>query len=196
MVKWTDEAIAARMAEGWSGGLLDGTPCGSGSTLKNAKDVSLALPALLRRHKIETLHDAGAGDLHWINLVPLGVRYRAFDLVPRATLVEPWDITKQELPPCDAILCRHVLIHFDPPRIDRTLELFRQSAKYLIASQYDGGVAFDTKRRIRKGFDPHYDYNPTDLRPLLGEPLERLPDTGSDLALWRLDVATRNDVAA
>lgn len=195
-LSWSDEALGKRMAEGWGGGLRDGTPCGSGSTLANAASVSNALPGLLRRYKIESMNDAGAGDLHWINLVPLGVRYRAFDLVPRAALVETWDITKQELPPADAILCRHVLIHFDPPRIARTLELFAHSAKYLLASQYDGGVAFDTHSRTRKGFDPRYDYNPTDLRPLLGEPLERLPDTGSDLALWRLDVATRNDVAA
>ena len=185
-LSWTDDAHKERMVRGWRGGLADGTPCGSGSTLANAKSVAARLPEFVGRYGILSVCDAGAGDLHWIKAVAWQVRYRAFDLYPRVAGVAALDITKEPMPPCDAILCRHVLIHLDPPRIERTLELFRQSGRYLLASQYDNCHAFDTVSRRVRTFDPQYDYNPTDLRPLLGEPLERIPDTGSDLALWRL----------
>jgi len=163
------------MRQGWGGGLYDGTPCGGGSTRASAGSVAGALPLLIGRYGIKSVCDAGAGDLHWISAIPLP-GYRAFDLVPRHARVEQFDITTQFLPACDLILCRHVLIHFDPARIEMALDLFQQSGKYLLANQYDDAPPFDASQQ----------YNPTDLRPLLGEPIERLPDTGSDLALWTL----------
>ena len=163
------------MREGWGGGLWEGTPCGGGSTFAASRSVASELPRLVRRYSILSVCDAGAGDLHWIKSVPLP-GYRPFDLVPRHPSVEHWDIAQQALPACDLILCRHVLIHFDPDRIERTIDLFRQSGKYLLASQYDGAPSFDSSQQ----------YNPTDLRSLLGEPVERLKATGSDLALWKL----------
>lgn len=163
------------MREGWGGGLWEGTPCGGGSTRIAAGNVAGALPLLIARYGIKSVCDAGAGDLHWIADIPLP-GYKAFDLVPRHARVGQLDITQQAPPMCDLILCRHVLIHFDPDRIVRTVGLFRQSGKYLLASQYDDAPQFDGASQ----------YNPTDLRQLLGEPIERLADTGSDLALWRL----------
>lgn len=175
MLSWSDAALEQRMREGWGGGLWEGTPCGGGSTRGAAGNVAGALPLLIWKYAIKSVCDAGAGDLHWIADIPLP-GYKAFDLVPRHARVEPFDITRQVLPACDLILCRHVLIHFDPARIVVTLDLFRMSGRYLLASQYDDAPPFDEGSQ----------YNPTDLRPLLGEQIERLPDTGSDLALWRL----------
>ncbi len=172
---WSDAALEQRMREGWGGGLADGTPCGGGSTIAASAAIARALPLLVMRHAIFSVCDAGAGDLHWIKSVPLA-DYRPFDLVPRHPSVRKWDIAKKAMPKCDLILCRHVLIHFDPERIERAVDLFRQSGKYLLASQYDDAPPFDASLQ----------YNPTDLRPLLGEPIERLPDAGSDLALWKL----------
>ena len=177
MLNWEDTALRARMRKGWSGGLYDGTPCGSGSTMSATAGIRAELPGLVERHGIATICDAGAGDLHWVRQVPWRVCYRPFDLVPRCTGVEEIDIARQALPACDAILCRHVLIHLDPPRIAAAIALFRQSARFLLASQYDQAGAFD----------PRDQFNRTDLRPLLGEPLERLKDVyDSELALWRL----------
>lgn len=175
MLSWSDAALEQRMREGWGGGLHDGTPCGGGSTRAAAGNVAAALPLLVGRYGIKSVCDAGAGDLHWIATIPLP-GYRAFDLVPRRARVERLDIAAQLLPECDLILCRHVLIHFDPMRIATTIDLFKVSGKYLLASQYDDAPLWDGSQQ----------YNPIDLRPLLGEPLERLADAGSDLALWRL----------
>lgn len=173
---WTDDALAQRMREGWGGGLADGTPCGGGSTRKSAQSIAERLPALVDKYDVHTVCDAGAGDRHWVDGVKWELHYRAFDLVVRRPDVEQWDISARRLPMCDLILCRHVLIHFEPERVMRTIALFLESAKYLLASQYDDAPQFDASQQ----------YNPTDLRPLLGDPIERLPDTGSDLALWML----------
>lgn len=176
MIGWTDEALLQRMHKGWRGGLEDGTPCGNGSTIEATRAIRERLPDLVERYDIRSVCDAGAGDMHWIGLVKWQVDYRPYDLVPRRPGVQQIDITKQALPACDAVLCRHVLIHLDPPRVVQAIDLFRSSARYLLASQYDGAPPFDDAEQ----------YNPTDLRPLLGEPLRRLPDKGSDLALWAL----------
>lgn len=176
---WSDAGVAARMAKGWGGGLADGTPCGSGSTLEATSRIRDSLPALCLRRRFLTLSDAGAGDMHWQRLIPwphYAVVYRPFDLVARVAGVVQWDFLARDLPDCDVILCRHVLIHLDPTRIAAALEGFARSAPYLIASQYDDGGEFDARLQC----------NRTDLRPLLGEPLERLPDASGDLCLWRL----------
>lgn len=178
---WSDAELHARMLRGWKGGLADGTPCGSGSTLNATAVIRAWLPEIFKLYAIESVCDAGAGDLRWHRHSATfdAVDYRAFDFVPRHPLVAELDVTKQAPPACDAILCRHVLIHLDPPRIEATLALFKRSAMYLIASQYPDAPAFN----------PAYDYNPTDLRPQLGAPLRQCRDTnfpGTFLAIWRL----------
>ena len=131
-----------------------------------------------------SLNDAGAGDMHWLDDIILfkPIDYRPFDLVPREPGVKQIDISKTALPKADAILCRHVLIHMDPPRVQATLQFFMQSARYLIASQYPT----DNK------FDPNVYFNRTNLTipPYgLGEPIAITRDTddeGCFLAVWDL----------
>ncbi len=176
MLNWNDQAVEARMRTGWRGGLSEGTPCGSGSARKKTRAVRERIPALLRELNIRTVCEAGAGDMYWSGTAFSGVDYRPFDLVPRHDTVGKLDITKDRLPACDLIVCRQVLIHLDPPRIRQALELFRQAGAWLLASQYDNAA----------GFDPGKDFNPTDLRGLLGEPIERIPDADCSLALWML----------
>lgn len=176
MIGWTDDHLLRRMRKGWRGGLIDGTPCGNGSTLNATQSIRQGLPKRVERYGIRSVCDAGAGDLHWVHLVEWQVNYQGFDLVPRVPGVTEIDITREVLPKCDAILCRHVLIHLDPARIEIAISNFRKASTYLFASQYDDAPAFDASKQ----------FNPTDLRGLLGDPIDRIPDAGSDLALWRL----------
>lgn len=181
---WTDGALLNRMRRGWpapphASAERRATICGGGSTREAAANVAAWLPMACWRYDIRELVNAGAGDLHWWPQATMNcMRIDAIhvDLVPRHPLVERADITKDNLPPCDAIVCRHVLIHFDPRRIKLTLARFRAVAKFLFASQYDDAPPFNKAGS----------YNPTDLRPLLGEPIEWTEDAGSTLALWRL----------
>lgn len=180
-MEWTDDALRALMLRGWKGGLAAGTPCGRGSTLEGSNNVRKGLPAFLRRHGLKSVCDAGAGDLFWAADTFKDFDYKAFDLVPRHPDVQYADITKQVLPYCDVILCRHVMVHFDPPRILKAISLFRQAAPYLLASRYAGAG----------GFNPLRDYNRVDLAMLpysLGRPIDELPDfeLGQTLSLWKL----------
>lgn len=180
---WGDDALLVRMQRAWDGGLSEGTPCGNGSLMAKTANIREWLPQMVAKYNIQSLADAGAGDMHWQRHVLWGVEYRPYDLVPRKARITAWDITKERLPECDAILCRHVLIHLDAPRIDRALAFFRTSAKYLFVSQYEDAAW--------RPFNRDNQWNPTDLRPLLGQPRERCPDAdegGQYLAMFDLQL--------
>ena len=181
--QWSDAAHLERMRAGWGCGGPE-TPCGGGSTMAQTTNLRPWLLSALRHYGITSLADAGAGDLNWVRHIATEFTgmYRAFDLYPRHPDVIRWDITKLPLPHFDAILCRDVLIHFDPPRIEKTLKLFRESqAKYLFATQYD----------IAKPFAWMSGFNYTNLRPYLGDYLEAYEEApkgwGCQLAVWRLN---------
>lgn len=169
------------MQTAWLGGLSDGTPCGKGSTMAMTVFAREHLPFIVEKYEIKTLCDAGAGDKHWIQHVEWGVEYDGYDLIPRHKDVKAMDITLEELPNCDAILCRFVLGHLDPASVLRALALFKLSGKYLIASnvpESDYSTEF------------YGTFNKWDLRrePFsLGEPLETYPDCmGHNLSIWKL----------
>ena len=171
----------ARMVRGWRGGIPDGTICGEGSTRKNTRAVSKWLPMICDKYGITSVCDAGAGDLHWIKNVLWDVEYRAFDLIPRKKRVERIDITTELLPKCDAVLCRMVLNHLvddgDHSLVFTSIENFRKSADYLIATNFVEGS--DLKREFQR----------LDLREYLGEPLASVVDGHADgcrLSLWKL----------
>jgi hypothetical protein len=179
---WSDAALEQRMANGWTGG-LPYTPCGNGTLPVHTANAKRWLPHIIEKYQFNTIVDAGAGDLTWIRdaLDGSDVIYWPFDLVPRAANIEKADIARDRLPNCDVILCRHVLIHLDPERIQKALSLFRQAAPYLIASQYD----------VFQDFDPDKQYNRTNLAVTygLGKPLESVQDgkePACSLALWKI----------
>lgn len=166
----------ARMANGWKAG-RPFTVCGNGSTMEATRNAREWLPQIASKYDIFSVNDAGAGDMAWIRKVEWSVFYEPFDLIPRTPEVTKWDITKDPLPQCDAILCRMVLNHLQE-RIEQTIPLLRQSAKYLIATQFDA----DGPNRERQ-------FTRLDLRKWLGEPLEWVQDgheEGCKLALWRM----------
>jgi hypothetical protein len=165
--------LLQRFRRGWTAG-LPLTPCGSGSLPENTVNARSALARWCGQYGLQTVNDAGAGDLCWLQGLRFGTEYRAFDLVPRHPDVLPLDISTEAMPSCDLIVCRWVLNHLDPERVDSALSLFRQSGGYLAATQFDGG------RRCLGHLD---------LRPALGPYLDAVPDAGVDgctLALWRL----------
>jgi hypothetical protein len=179
----TDQEMYERMVSGWRAGNPE-TVCGNGSTMAHTENVRRWLPEVVKRHAILRVNDAGAGDLYWIRKVRWQslVRYTAFDLIPRHSSVEQMDITTTVMPPADAILCRMVLNHLDQTRICMALEQFKVSARFLIATQFNGE---DLPKRSPQ-------FTRLDLRGApynLGEPLESCQDGSEDicsLALWEL----------
>lgn len=177
----SDEAMRERMSKGWRAGAPE-TVCGNGSLRANSVYSRSSLPQWCAKYDIRSVCDAGAGDLHFVKGVAWNVQYHAFDLFPRVEDVHPLDITTQLMPFCDAILCRMVLNHLDEPRVLMALERFRSSARYLIATQFNGE---DLPKRSPQ-------FTRLDLRAQpysLGEPLEAVQDGTEDtcrLALWNL----------
>lgn len=174
----SDEQMYKRMAKGWRMG-RPFTVCGNGSLPEATVNIRKWLPGLCKRFDIRSICDAGAGDMQWMHGMEWDVDYWPFDLIPRHSRVWPLDITRDPLPHCDAVLCRMVLNHLDRPRVEKALALFRQSAPYLIATQFAGQ---DLPQRTRE-------FCRLDLRESLGEPLELVQDGLEEyctLALWRL----------
>ena len=146
----------------------------------HAAQARVWLPSVFTRYDLRDVVNAGAGDLNWWPALRESVRVQHFDLIPRHPLVEKLDFLVEPLPECDVVVCRHVLIHFDPVRVRLALERFREVAPYLIASTYTPGQQF-------KGLDCTL----YDLREVLGEPIESTLDAqqvGREqrLALWKL----------
>jgi len=106
----TRDRMREKMQQGWKS---SETPCGRGSELGMTVKIRKWLPGAIKDYGIESLNDAGAGDLNWILEMDCitDIEYRAFDLVPRDPRVNEFDVTAGVLPRADAILCRHVLNH-------------------------------------------------------------------------------------
>jgi hypothetical protein len=177
----SDEDMFARMSKGWRAGYPE-TQCGNGSLRKNSVLSRAALPQWCEQYDIRTVCDAGAGDLFYVKGVEWSVEYRPFDLVPRDPSITRLDITAEDLPECDAILCRMVLNHLDEPRILMAIERFRNVSPYLIATQFNGE---DLPQRSPQ-------FTRLDLRKApygLGEPLAKVQDGNEQicsLALWQI----------
>lgn len=160
--------------------------CGPGSLFHNTEAVRAALIDWTGRYGIKTLVDAGAGDIFWIrSLFPeftnQGLAYQAFDREALVPEVNQLDYTRELLPECDAILCRHSLNHNDFDGVIRALELFRRSTTILMATQF-------SEPQPAKAKAPGFTRFNLAIAPFnLGEPLELVKDAkDTSLALWRL----------
>lgn len=128
----THKRMLEKMKQGWKSGE---TPCGQGSDLIMTDRVRALLPKLMESYNLTILHDAGAGDLHWIEYVEWTtlISYRGFDLVPRHDEIHKLDITRKVIPLCDLILCRHVLNHLSPKlAIDALDNFVKSKSTYLL----------------------------------------------------------------
>lgn len=156
----SDDDLLAKCKKGWRS---SETPCGTGSEKANSVWALAALRDVWMRYNIETMNDAGAGDLNWLgdealvgSEIPSKLSYRAFDLVPRHRLVTELDITKEIMPQADLILCRHVLNHLSIEKAMFALSNFKQSgSRYLLMTNCDN----------QAGYWQHYYFRPFS-RPL------------------------------
>ena len=123
---------------------------GRGSTVARTQIIMSHLPALLQELQSETLLDAACGDFNWMRYVDLSsVEYIGVDVVPdlisrnrqlyegRRRSFAVLDITKDQLPRADVILCRDCLIHLSYTRIRAVIDNFRQtSATHLLCTTH------------------------------------------------------------
>jgi hypothetical protein len=124
-----DRELMEKVVKGWRS---TETPCGAGSELRNTTNVRSSLLEIVKKYKVKTVVDAGAGDLNWMKHMEWDVQYQGYDLYPRHESVIQFDLTKETLPKSDLILCRHVLNHLSPDYAQKCIDNFSKSeSKYL-----------------------------------------------------------------
>jgi len=123
---------------------------GRGSTFERTGVIRSELPALLESVGAKSLLDAPCGDFNWMRHVDLrGVEYLGADVVPelvsrnRSTYggagrnFVVLDITRDELPKADVILCRDCLIHLSFKHARAAIDNFKRSnSKFLLATTH------------------------------------------------------------
>ena len=123
---------------------------GVGSELMATEAVRANLAPLLGWHNIGALLDAPCGDWNWMQHVDLsGIEYWGVDIVPAVVAANRKkyqrsnvsflvaDLTEDELPRSEAILCRDCLIHTSYQDISAILANFKRTgATWLLLNTY------------------------------------------------------------
>lgn len=180
--------------KGWGDGE---SVSGPGSSVAVTKDMVMAIEEWLQLHHIKSIVDAPCGDFNWFSKVRLGqCSYIGVDIVDELVRSNNQkynmhrfitrDITCDELPSADCLLCRDCLIHLGLASIGKAIANFRRSGyQYLLSTTFpiSGSIADINDGGWRK----------IDLEKLLGPCIEYLPDTvehieHSDkrLGVWQL----------
>lgn len=129
----------------------DTSVSGLGSEDDATKHLRDELPKLLRQLQIKTLVDAPCGDASWINKINWDIHYTGVDIVPEIihSLQQAKqqnqiqgeyllaDLTRDDLPKADAVLCRDCLVHFSFTTIQQAIQNIKRSgAIYLITTTF------------------------------------------------------------
>lgn len=123
---------------------------GPGSTRERASAFLDDLVATLRDLDVKVLLDAACGDFNWAGPVADAVdRYIGIDVVPALVAANQArhggprreflqaDLTRDRLPPADAVLCRDCLVHFSFADARAALaNIHGSGARYLIATTF------------------------------------------------------------
>ena len=123
---------------------------GPGAQIKNTENIRKALPKLFEKYQITSILDAGCGDYNWMKFVDRnGIQYEGVDVVPQIvrkdnknfkdenTSFRVMDITSDEIPKVDLIICRDCLQHLSYKNVKKTLKNFKKSgSRYLLVTNY------------------------------------------------------------
>jgi SAM-dependent methyltransferase len=170
---------------------------GVGSEISATSCIRYLLAELLPKYAIKSILDAGCGDFYWARRMDWSaIRYTGVDIVsdiitdnqqkfssPTVTFLCA-DITQDDLPTADAILCRDCLFHFSSGDVIDAIKNFKRTgARYLITSTFQGLMA---NRAISTG-----DFHPINLQLApysFSAPLEFIPDAplAKSLGFWKL----------
>lgn len=185
---------------GWPDQAPD-TVCGWGSSEQHTRLVRKEFAEILNVYHVETLNDAGCGDLAWMSMIDLeGVDYIGYDIHERANWAElrqrgyrldVLDITANESRPADLLICRDVFIHLPNDMVLPALERFRRSASLLLTTSYTSEPSLSEGEfsNFKRMNEPSLHHGKLDLTlpPFnLGQPLVRIPENSPNkyLGLW------------
>ncbi len=175
---------------------------GSGSSLEKTRAIRAALPPLIRELECASMLDIPCGDFFWMKELDLDVEYVGADIVTEVVEANQrlhgrarrrfvrLDLTRDDLPRTDLILCRDCLVHLSFSDIFKALAGIRRSGStWLLTTTFSGtGGNVDI---------PTGSWRPLNLeRPPFGfpPPVRSLPEEGDkSLSLWRIaDILQRS----
>jgi len=177
---------------------------GPGSTVNSTTKLRSELPLLLAELGAKTLLDAPCGDFNWIKEIDLHLeQYTGVDVVAdviarnrnlygneRTTFLVR-DLTRDELPCVDVILCRDCFIHLSYRHIEAAIKNFKRSkSTYLLTNTYP---QWHSNKNINTGEFRFINLmlSPFDFPPSIRQINEKFPEQqteffGKTLELWRL----------
>ena len=124
---------------------------GPGSTAARGADFQQELISLLDRRGVRSIVDAPCGDFNWMRhvLSDRDLLYTGIDLVEELTARNARhhgaadrrfiaaDITRDDLPPADLIICRDGLVHLSFADAQAAIKNFRRTgSRYLLATTF------------------------------------------------------------
>ena len=126
------------------------TVSGTGSDLIQTSAIRQEIPILLKRINAKSLLDAACGDFNWMKEAKLDLeKYIGVDIVPELIAQDQekygdgtrefmnLDITKDDLPQVDLILCRDCLVHLPFKHIFAAIHNFKKSrSEYLLTTTF------------------------------------------------------------
>ena len=123
---------------------------GSGSNIKQTKNILKELPKVVRKYQINSILDLPCGDFYWMKEYDFrNLDYVGADIV--SDLVEQniknfssknikfknLDLISNDLPHCDLLFCRDCLVHFSFDDIFRALKNIKRSKfKYFMTTNF------------------------------------------------------------
>ena len=128
------------------------TRSGTGSSLDSTRVLREKLPVALRELGTRVLLDAPCGDFTWMDHLDLsGIDYIGADIVRSIvesnrknydadgrTFIE-LDLTRDDLPDADVLLCRDCLVHLSYANIARVLtNVSRSNVRYILMTAFPG----------------------------------------------------------
>jgi len=128
------------------------TVSGPGSSLERTATIRRELPALFRELSIHSVLDAGCGDFNWFHTIDIALdSYLGVEVVEELAAVNrerygtdrcrfvSLDVTRDDLPRVDLILCRDCLVHLKNRQVQAALRSFRRSgSSYLLTTTFTG----------------------------------------------------------
>lgn len=120
---------------------------GSGSSLKNTEKIRNLLPKIIRKYNIKSVLDAPCGDFYWFNKIidQVEISYLGADIVnnlisknkkefqKKNVDFKLLDITKNNLPKMDLMICRDCLFHLSYEDIKKFFLNYKKSKiKFII----------------------------------------------------------------
>ena len=124
---------------------------GLGSEAAATAAICAELPGLFEELQVRSVLDAPCGDAGWIGRARLNVDYCGVDIVPSLIVANTAraeeagrdsrflvaDITRDDLPCADLVLCRDALVHLSFNNINRAISRFRKSgSRWLLTTTF------------------------------------------------------------